>query len=261
MMGSNDGSDDRPEGPIHKVTITRPFAIGRYEVTNAQYAAFVADTGHSSADGCNLFFPKEMDVRREPGVTWRDPAYGRPPADEEPVVCISWPDANAYLAWLSDKTGIQYRLLSEAEWEYVARSRATTVFPWGDTGEGGCDYANIYDNSGRNPDMPWDVTDCRDGFTIVSPVGQLKPNSFGAYDMVGNVWEWTQDCYVAPYPPESVDETPIEADSGACDRRVVKGGSWRTSLRWQRPSFRGRDPEDFASQIFGLRVARDLAVD
>jgi formylglycine-generating enzyme required for sulfatase activity len=256
LMGSNDGTEERDERPIHKVEIKRAFAIGRYELTQAQFAEFIEITGHEPANACNMFFPKEMELRREPGVTWRNPGYGRPPAADEPVVCIDWNDSIKYVQWLSEKTGHSYRLLSEAEWEYVARAGATTVFPWGDDPEGACRYANIYDAGAKIPNMPWKTLKCDDGFKIVSPVGQQDPNAFGAYDMIGNVWEWTQDCYVMPFPAESIDEAPIERDN--CDRQVVKGGSWRTSINWQRPSFRGRDPADLTSQIFGLRIAREL---
>jgi len=172
------------------------------------------------------------------------------------VACVDWSDVKAYVQWLSEQTGHTYRLLSEAEWEYVARAGATTTYPWGDGEDGACKNANVYDADSAIPLIPWETLSCVAGFKIVSPSGQFEPHSFGLYDMIGNVWEWTQDCYVMPYPDESVNEQPIERDN--CDRRVVKGGSWRTSFNWQRPAFRGRDPEVFASQIFGLRVARDL---
>jgi formylglycine-generating enzyme required for sulfatase activity len=98
---------------------------------------------------------------------------------------------------------------------------------------------------------------CDDKFAIVSPVGSFKPNGFGLYDMIGNVWEWTEDCSVMPYPATPVDGSAVEVQ-GACEKRAVRGGSWRTRITRQSPSFRGRDPEPTASNIFGFRVARAL---
>jgi formylglycine-generating enzyme required for sulfatase activity len=102
--------------------------------------------------------------------------------------------------------------------------------------------------------------ECDDGFAEVAPVGSLAPNPFGLYDMTGNVWEWVEDCYFMPVPLEPTDGSAVQA-SGTCDRRAVKGGSWSSSAFWQRPTFRGRDPLDRISHIFGVRLARDLVAE
>ena len=192
-----------------------------------------------------------------PDATWSDPGYGRPVREDEPAVCVDWRDATAYAAWLTAKTGKSYRLLSEAEWEYAADAGSTATFPWGEDASLACKYANVYDESaGRARPAPIQPTPCEDGQPHVAPVGLFAANAFGLHDMVGNVWEWVQDCYAMPYPPEPVDGS-VQRNTG-CDRRGTRGGSWITETARQRPTFRGRDPIDRVSQVFGFRVARDL---
>ena len=116
----------------------------------------------------------------------------------------------------------------------------------------------MYDASGAKASaFNWAPFDCDDGFGQVAPVGSFKPNAFGVYDIIGNVWEWTADCYQAPYPAQPVDGSAVQAP-GACEKRVARGGSWITRPSRQRVSFRGRDPEDALYSFFGFRVARDL---
>jgi formylglycine-generating enzyme required for sulfatase activity len=252
----------RSQGPVRNVTIGYRFAAGRFEVTNAEWAAFIRATGHATPEGCVLW-GQGQDIPT-PGKTWRDPDYGRPPAENEPVVCVNWRDAKAYVAWLSETTGQAYRLLSEAEWEYIAREGQSTLWPWG-TEETSllCRFGNVFDQTGaadpRNASTnTTGIAPCDDGYALVSPVGRFAPNRFGVYDTFGNVWEWAEDCSLAEYPPQPVDGGAVESPSGACERRAVRGGSWRTRIVRQQPHFRGRDPEPLASQIFGLRVAREL---
>jgi formylglycine-generating enzyme required for sulfatase activity len=259
-MGFNGGEEDRPEGPTRTVTIRRAFALGRLEVTQWQYAAFVAATGHDSGAGCqgplrngesgNWSWYEDADWRRLP-------ANAPVPRAMDPVVCISWRDARAYVEWLSRRTGQRYRLPTEAEWEFAARAGATTQYPWGEAESGACSQANVYDQSGRDPARRTPFASCDDGQPRVAPAGSLAPNAWGLHDMIGNVWEWTQDCYVAPYPRRPVNGDAFEL-RGECALRAVRGGSWRTSMFRQRSSWRGRDPEDRKSDIFGFRVARDL---
>jgi formylglycine-generating enzyme required for sulfatase activity len=256
------GNEMRPEGPVRQVTIGYSFAAGKYEVTNAEFGAFLAATGYQPAAACQVW--GGVDVVQ--GKTWRDPDYGRPPRDDEPVVCVTWNDAKAYAAWLGQTTGKKYRLLTEAEWEYAAKAGSTAAWPWGDEAQKICEYANVYDATGRadprqtndggDPSAP--KAECSDGQAIVAPVGRYKPNAFGLHDMVGNVWEWTEDCS-APglYPNKPVDGSAVQAQ-GVCEKRAVRSASWRTRLSRQRVSFRGRDPEPTASNIFGFRVAREL---
>lgn len=259
-MGFDGGEADRPEGPPRTVTLGSAFALGRYEVTHAQYAAFVRATGHQSGRGCH----GPLRAGETGNWSWYDdadwqrlPAGAPAPRADDPVVCVSWNDVQAYVAWLSQRTGQRYRLPTEAEWEYAARAGSTTQFPWGDDEAGACAQANVYDQSGRDPERRTPVAPCDDGQPRVAAVGALAPNAFGLHDMIGNVWEWTQDCYVAPYPRRPVDGSAVEV-RGSCELRAVRGGSWRTLMFRQRSTWRGRDPEDRKADIFGFRIARDL---
>jgi formylglycine-generating enzyme required for sulfatase activity len=256
-MGRDAGEPERYEGPPHRVKIAYAFAVGRFELTNGQYRKFVAATGHRTAGTpCNGFIGDKFAPL--PGTTWSDPGYGRPIRDDEPVACIRWSDAQSYVSWLAGRTGKKYRLLTEAEWEYAAWAGSGGLYTWGDDAAKACKFANIHDLSGaRNGAvLSYGPAPCDDGFEIVSPVGRLAPNAFGLYDMIGNVWEWVEDCYQMPYGDTPADGSPNL--SVGCDRRGSKGGSWRSNYTRQRPGFRGRDPEALTSQIFGMRVARDL---
>ena len=171
MMGSPPGEKGRydNEGPQHPVTIKRPFAVSKYEVTFADWDACV------SVGGC----PQEGRAD--------DSGWGR---GNRPVIDVSWDDAKAYVAWLSRMTGKPYRLLTEAEYEYAARAGTTTAYPWGD--EIGENNANC-NGCGRE----W--------LRQTAPVGSFAPNAFGLHDMLGNVWVWVEDCYHATYdgaPPD-----------------------------------------------------------
>lgn len=244
----------RPMGPVRQVSV-RSFAMSETEVTTAEFRAFAEATGYQTAQTC-----AGSEVGSPiPAKNWQNPGYGRPVRDDEPVVCVSWLDAKAYVAWLSKETGKIYRLPTEAEWEYAARGGRPTGWPWEGGDSAACRYANI-----ANADQPNIGTDkpeatCEDGYTGVSPVKAFAPNGYGLYDMIGNVWEWVEDCSILPYPAQPVDGSAVQMPNGeACDRRAVRGGSWRTRLSRQKPTFRGRDPEALQSQIFGFRIARDL---
>lgn len=258
-MGFDGGLDQRYEGPVHDISIDYHFAIGRFEITQAQYRFFIEQSGYEPSVGCFLWDGKGAPFIDANG--WADPNYGRPPADDEPVACLNWTHVDAYVRWLAEYTGEPYRLISEAEWEYTARAGRSSAFtyPWGDDEAQACAHGNVLDESAvaARPDLSLPPAPCNDGYAGIAPVGQFEPNPFGVYDMTGNVWEWLQDCYVMPY----ADDTPLDGSpfiNEACERRSVRGGAWLSTMFWQRPTFRGRDPEDLTSRIFGLRVARDL---
>jgi len=255
-MGYDGGiSEDRYDGPVHTVKLDYAFALGRYEITTAQFRAFVEATGHKTPNDCRNWTADGMQNIQ--GLGWLNPGYGRPPMDNEPVACITWPDASAYVDWLAKKTGKPYRLPTESEWEYVAHDRNNHTFAWGENPDDGCAYANIYDQSGKNPLRPNTPVNCDDGFITVSPVGAFPANSFGVYDIIGNVWEWVQDCYIAPYADQPIDGSSYVLENG-CNVRSVRGGCWSTQTQRTRPTFRGRDMETLITQTFGLRIARDL---
>ena len=254
-MGSLEGEEGRPEGPIHEVTIGYDFAVGKFEVTYAQFSEFALETDHMPEKNCIIWTDKWEPLE---DTSWRNPGHGREPLENEPVSCMSWHDAKAYVAWLSGKTERSYRLLSEAEWEYVARAGTTTRFFWGDDADDICDRVNLFDESGRREsDLVYVSAECDDGFPFTAPVGSFDPNPFGLYDVIGNVWEWTEDCYTVPYPAGLADGSSYQVE-GECKLRSIRGGSWITSASRQRAAFRGRDPEAVVFTPFGFRVARDL---
>ena len=171
----------------------------------------------------------------------------------EPVVCVSWQDARAYVEWLSRQTDKTYRLLSEAEWEYVARAGSTTARYWGEAGQ--CRYANGADSrtnfKGR--------ISCDDGYARTAPVGSYQANRFGLFDVLGNVWEWTQDCWNASYGGAPRDGRAWER--GECSRRVLRGGSRDNSPRFLRSAYRlTRHTADHRLPFNGFRIARNRSL-
>ena len=253
-MGAAGGEAGRPEGPVRTVHI-RAFALGRYEITQAEYARFVAAAGHAPLGGCRVWPDERMTDQS--AFDWRNPGYAAAPSPRHPAACISWLDAWAYAAWLAQLTGKPYRLPSEAEWEYAARAGAQTAYPWGEDPAASCRYANIHDRSGAANGFPWAQADCDDGHPQAAPVGSFPGNAFGLHDLIGNVWEWTADCYVPFYRGAPRDGSAHVGD-GSCARRAIRGGSWITRPSRNRLSFRGRDPEATVYFMFGFRVARDL---
>jgi formylglycine-generating enzyme required for sulfatase activity len=230
------------EAPQHHVVV-RSFALGKYDVTRAEYAIFVRETGYPPGDGCGK---DSFKWNKEADLNWQSPGYIQ--TDSDPVVCVSWQDARAYVAWLNKKVGGQvstagdgpYRLTSEAEWEYAARSGTTTRFWWGDDDDGAAAHAWYKDNA--------------DGKT--HPVGLKPANPFGLYDIVGNVWQWTQDCYVDSYTKAPTNGSAAERPDGCM--RVDRGSCWLYPSWLLRTATRERNPADFRDVIMGFRVARTL---
>ena len=223
MMGSPPSEEGRgdDEGPVHRVTISEPFAVGVYEVTFEEWDACV------SGGGCGGYRPE---------------GWGR---SSRPVINVSWDDAQAYVAWLSGKTGEAYRLLSESEWEYAARAGTTTRYHWGD--DVGRNRANCVDDY------------CGDSWEFTAPVGSFGANGFGLHDILGNVREWVEDCWNGSYAGAPSDGSAWE--SGDCDRRVLRGGSWYDDGPWVLRAA-GRDwnvTGDRYDGYGGFRVARTLA--
>ena len=243
-MGSPSSEQGRfgDEGPMREVTIGSPFALGVHEVTVAEFGHFVDETGHSTGDSCWLG-DGEGGVRERRG--WRNPGFGQGGA--HPVVCVSWHDARAYVAWLSGTTGERYRLPSEAEWEYAARAGTTTPFHTGETIS--TDQANYDGNylygSGRKGVYREKTV----------PVGVFAPNAWGLHDMHGNVAEWVEDCWKGSYAGVPSDGSAWE--SGDCSLRFTRGGSWYNVPRNLRSASRGR--YIIGNDSFpGFRVARTL---
>ncbi len=239
---------EEDEGPVYQVTIGQPFAVGKYEVTVGEYGHFVSTTGYEGESGCRVWTGKEWE--EEKGRTWRDPGYRQ--TERDPVVCVSWRDAHAYAEWLSRQTDKTYRLLSEAEWEYVARAGTKTARYWGEREDGQCQYANGADS---RTDRNWRIT-CDDGYARTAPVGSYAANRFGLYDVLGNVWEWVQDCWNEHYADASGDGRAWE--TGNCSRRVGRGGSWDNSPRHLRSASRYWTFTGHRNNNNGFRIARSF---
>lgn len=247
----------RGEGPQVKIDIDYMFAAGRYEVTHGQFEAFVEATGHQVKDECRVW-SDEIGFNDDPTANWQDRRQPKRVRDEHPVGCVSWNDAKAYTAWLSQITNKRYRLLTEAEWEYAARAGTTTSRFWGESSGGACQWANTFDLDGAEEyPFPWFPATCRDGYADLAPVGQFKPNAFGLYDMIGNVWEWTEDCWAATHIGRPRDGSAWTWDVG-CDRHTTRGGGWLSAPERNRIAWPGRDPIEKRNTQFGFRVARDL---
>ena len=257
LMGSPDTEAGRTpsEGPRHEVRIPAPFALGRHEITRAQLEAFVVATGREMR-GCRVLGAAgwEPDASR----SWRDPGFEQ--GDDHPAVCVNWRDATAYVEWLSATTGRPYRLPTEAEWEYAARGGTRGARFWGEDASAACAWANVADlaTKARYPTMRRHH-DCDDGFVHTAPAGSHGANPFGLADMLGNVWEWTADCWSPDYRDAPTDGRA--RTDGDCSRRVVRGGSWGLAPEGVRSASRNWFDAPNRSSVLGFRVARTLPPD
>ena len=251
-MGSTSGQDD--ERPVHEVSLDA-FALGRFEVTRKEYGAFVAATGHQSA-GCGLVDGRGR-LHWDSRASWARPGFEQD--DSHPVVCANWTDAQAYVRWLSMETGKGYRLPSEAEWEYGARADTATERYWDGASGPQCGYANAGDRAllQRVGSWPLPVVNCADGVAHTAPAGTYGANAFGLHDMLGNVWEWTADCWRDNYQGAPRDGSAWTS-GGDCDRRVLRGGAWETVSRGLRSANRYRNDDNRGSATVGFRVARSV---
>ncbi|HEY5411556.1 MAG TPA: formylglycine-generating enzyme family protein, partial [Caulobacteraceae bacterium] len=236
-MGSPPGEPDRQgdEGPRHRVHIGYALAVSKYPITRAEYAAFVAETRRPDPPSCYTF--EGGSWKDQSGRSWRNPGFAQTGSD--PAVCISFDDATAYAGWLSQKTGHAYRLLSEAEYEYGARAGSVTAYWWGDDPSVACGFENGADLDLKARFSNFTVNACHDGYAFTSPVGSFRPNPFGLYDMSGDAWSWTADCYSDSYSGAPQDGSANS--TGSCGRRVLRGGSWGSGPRFLRAAYRNRN--------------------
>jgi formylglycine-generating enzyme required for sulfatase activity len=253
-MGAETGPQD--ELPVHEVTLAS-FAVARTEVTRAQYAVYVAETGRGATGPCMTDADHDGRYGWEADKSWADPGF--PSGDPYPVTCLNWADAKDFADWLATKTGKPYRLLSEAEYEYAERGGTTTEYWWGDDKDAMCRYANGPDAHVMSLFPRWhDGVACEDGHDFLAPVASYQPNAYGLYDMAGNAWEWTADCYVTGYLVQPRDGSAYD-NGQQCNWRATRGGSFSYAIfdfrsaqrNWAiAPYMRGGD--------VGFRVARDL---
>jgi formylglycine-generating enzyme required for sulfatase activity len=227
MMGSPPSEKGRYENeePQHEVHISA-FEVSKYPVTRGQWRRYANETGLRTSEGCHSADPKK---------DWLNPGF--PQDDTHPVVCVQWQEAQEYIAWLNRKSGQHFRLLTEAEYEYVNRAGTQTAYFWGDSDADLPQYAN---NNGKG----------------TTPVGSFsfKANRWGLFDTTGNVWSWTQDCLHSNYFKAPTDGSAWDTD---CDfsARIVRGGSWNDSSGYLRSASR---TAGYAAPYVGLRLARTL---
>ena len=253
---------DKNEGPIHIVKMENQFAVGRFPITVDEFAAFVSETNYDAGAKClsfNYGIGKWVDTQ---GLSWRNPGFSQD--GNHPAVCLNWNDATAYVDWLAQKTGKGYRLLSEAEWEYAARAQTKPGryprYSFGNDDKDLCHYGNGADLTWKSATgLTWPISPCKDGYAYTSPVGAFEANGFGLFDMHGNAWQWTEDCYRDNY--KYVD-TPLDGTAwtlGACPRHVIRGGSWINMPALLRAAVRHPSPSLSRFNIIGFRVGRTLA--
>jgi formylglycine-generating enzyme required for sulfatase activity len=234
-MGSPPVDQGRPyhEGEFRRVIISKPFAVGKFEVTFDEWDACTAD------GKCAML---------------EDEGWGR---GRRPAINVTWTEADRYTKWLSQKTGKSYRLLTEAEWEYAARAGAGNARFFGLKPEAICTYANVYDKTAHAEfEFEWKHLPCDDGFTVTAPAGSFKPNAFGLHDMLGNVWEWTQDCDSGMWRNAPNDSSARVG--GNCSERAYRGASWINHPPWY---LRTADRYKFIGARYndlGFRIARML---
>ena len=261
VMGAQPGEEEREKLPDSFRNRSQPqrevsvssFVMARNEVTVGQYRAFVTETNRSTSGGCFVWTGTkfETDLSKD----WRSPGFTQ--TDSHPVACVSWEDATAYTQWLKQKTGKDYKLPTEAQWEYAARAGTTTSRFWGDDGNMSCTYANGADLKAK-ADVPgastWTVANCDDRYAYTAPVGFFRANAFGLHDMLGNVWEWTQDCWHENYVGAPNDSSAWT--QGDCSRRVLRGGSWFSLPQFLRSASRSGYTTAGRNNVVGFRVAR-----
>jgi formylglycine-generating enzyme required for sulfatase activity/class 3 adenylate cyclase len=262
QMGAAPGENERfqvptseanRDQPQHQVTFAKPFALGKFDVTRAQFAAFAKATGFHPRPGCTTVVGNTWTP--QPQATWEEPGYAQ--TDKDPVVCMNQVEIITYLSWLQRTTGKDYRLPSEAEWEYAERGGTNTAFYWGDDPKDACIYENVGDQDygtkyGVSNPMP-----CKDGFTDLAPGGSFKPNPFGLYDMAGNNFVLTADCWNESYTGAPTDGSAWM--TGDCTRHVARKAAFGNPHPWIfLASHRGAEGSIVKRNRFGFRVALSL---
>jgi formylglycine-generating enzyme required for sulfatase activity len=245
-MGSPEDEPDRSDNEDQiSVAISKAFAVGRFAVTRGEFRAFVAATGHKAGGGCRVFIGGEW---KQADRDWRSPGFSQ--TDRHPVVCVNWNDAKTYVAWLSRTTGKAYRLLSEAEREYVARADTATPFWWGSAITPA--QAN-YDGAAE----PYKGGGSRGEWRKATvPVDSFASNPWGLYNVHGNVREWTGDCWSSKNSGNPGDATARA--SGDCGSRVLRGAAWNRPPKNLRSANRSANQLNYRHNNTGFRVARTL---
>ena len=243
------------ERPLHQVTLAERFAVGVYEVTRGEFRRFVEESGYRPERGCWIEDPMNGRWRLSKGHGWRNVGFNQ--SDQHPVSCVSWDDAQEYVRWLSDESEKEYGLLSESVWEYVARGGTSAARYWedgdGDVTRDLCRYANGADTSTA---LGWRA-DCSDRHEYTAPVGSYDAKgAFGVHDVLGNVWEWAQDCWRDGYVGGPNDGSAWEGSG--CGLRVLRGGSRYVGPAGLRSAHRFKYEPVTRNQNTGFRVGRSM---
>lgn len=264
MMGApnDEGGRNDAETPQHLVTISKGLAMSRSAITVGQFRQFVKTSGYVPDSvrlgGASVYDPRTGTMRNDSSATWQDDYEGRPAAADLPVVNVSWNDAEAYVQWLSQRTGKVYRLPSEAEFEYALRAGTTTRYWWGN-GTPKAKVENLTGSLDRSSNgRRWNhaFRDYGDGYWGPAPVMHFMPNPFGLYDMDGNVSEWTADCWHDNYILAPTNGSAWV--NPGCTVRVIRGGSWGSSPAQDLSFYRQGADADIRSGRVGFRVVREL---
>ncbi|MFW5815245.1 MAG: formylglycine-generating enzyme family protein [Wenzhouxiangella sp.] len=264
MMGSSESERGRAEheGPRHRVVFRQGFALAATEITVAEFGEFIADSGYTT-DAERVGWSRVYEVRsgrmsRRNRIDWRHDYQGRQAAEEMPVIHVSWRDARAYAGWLAERTGLGYRLPTEAEFEYALRAGTQSRYWWGD-GSPEQALENLTGDGDVSPSgASWSVAfrQYSDGHWGPAPAGSYPANPFGLHDMGGNVMEWTEDCW-----HDSFVRAPADGAAWVnpgCRQRVIRGGSWSSTPEMSRSAYRLAGSETSTDMRVGFRVARDL---
>lgn len=252
------------ELPQHQVSISKPFAMASYETTLAQFQQFQKETGWE-VQGCRSWEVRdgEYNMWYRKDLNPSNPGFSQ--TEQDPVVCVRREDGQAFAAWLSEKTGQNYRLPTESEWEYAARAGTSTAFYWGNDPDRdqACKYANVLDVTTTTTETntsAWRAFNCSDGYAYTAPVGSFLPNNFGLYDMLANAREWVDDCWHANYQGAPATEARWGAENnGLCHFPVLRGGAWIYNVHNVRTAYRNAYYSSQASStMWGFRVVRDI---
>ena len=243
-MGDRQGQDD--ELPVHSVSINS-FYMQISVVTIEQYARLRHPSDENNNNGCEYF---DSGWKYSKRLNWQNPGYKQ--NKQHPVVCVSWIDVQDYINRLNSLSKHQFRLPSEAEWEYATRANSKSRYYWGSDSEGLCHHANASDIQTLKRFPSFVSNQCDDGYLETAPVKSFIANPNGLFDVYGNVWEWMQDCWNSSYLNAPSDGTAWL--TGECSRRIFRGGGWGDNPKFARSSLRNRADSDSRKDEIGFRL-------
>ena len=251
-QGADSGDPDvlPSEQPRRRVVIGYPLAMSKNEITVGEFRDF-AEATQRGMSGCNTY---DGEWQYRAAADWQAPGFSQ--GAEHPVACASWNDAVAYATWLSQKSGHRYRLPSASEWEYAARAGSDSTPTWAPNSSDACAEANVADQTAAQRFPGWEAFPCSDGYVSTAPVGSFKANAFGLNDLLGNVFEWVEDCWHPNYIGAPTDgRARLDGD---CKERELRGGSWFSSPRVVNAAYRNRFGADYRSSTVGFRLVREV---